>query len=94
MRVVFPCEIQVINRFIVTANAEKNLCVSDVHKVVLGLASQDFLVAELRLLVVLFDKVYVGELQPRLSVLLVVLKVFVKQLDSLVDLSLISVKSD
>lgn len=78
MRVVFPCEIQVINSFVVTANAVQNLCESDVHKVVLGLGSQDFLVAELRLLVVLLDKVNVGELQPRFSVLLVVLEVLIK----------------
>jgi hypothetical protein len=94
MRVVFPREIQVINSFVVTANAVKNLCVSDVHKVILGLGSQDLLVAELRLLIVLLDKVYVGELQPRLSVLLVVLEVLIKQLDGLVDLPLVSVKSD
>jgi len=94
MRVVFPREIQVINSFIVTANAVQDLCVSDVHKVVLGLGSQDLLVAELSLLIILLDEIDVGELQPRLSVLLVVLKVLIKQLNSLVDLPLVSVKSD
>lgn len=59
MRVVFPREIKVINSFVVTANAVQDLCVSDVHKVVLGLGSKDLLVAELRLLVVLLDKVNV-----------------------------------
>ena len=91
MRVVFPREIQVINSFVVTANAVQNLCVSDVHKVVLGLGSQNLLIAELRLFVVLLDKVYVGELQPSLSVLLVILEVLIKQLDGLVDLPLVSV---
>lgn len=92
MTEVFPCIIKVVEIF--TGSGVQNLGISDVAVEVSRVQCEYLLVAVLSLLVVMFREVQVGQLQPRLIILLVVLQVFIEQDYCLVDLASVSLECD
>lgn len=92
MAVILPGKVQIIKN--VASLAIEYFCILDVHKVVIWVQGENFLIAKLSLLVVLPRQIDISQLKPRLSVLLVQLEIPVQGNYRLIQLSTISVQRD
>ena len=92
MAVILPGKVQIIKN--IAALAIEYLCILDVHKVVIRMQGENFLIAKLSLLVVLPRQIDISKFKPRLSVLLVQLEIPVQGDYRLIQLSSVSVQRD